>query len=845
LAAPMVGRTRQLGQLVQAFDTVVAAPAWRLVTVLGAAGVGKSRLVEEFLALAQRRASVLQGRCLEQGQATTYWPVAEVVRQAAGITESSSLDEVRARLVVLLGGDREAGLVAERIAAILGLAEAGAVAGELPWALGRLLETLARQQPVVVVLDDLQWAAPALLDLVEQVTNRASTAPVLLVGVARTELLDVRPQWPAASPGATSLLLEPLSRRDAGRLIDGLLGDGEGGAAVRAWVTDAAGGNPLFVQELVAMLIDDGVLVRRDGTWTASGDVAALEVPPTIMAVLAARLERLDPAERAVLQRASVVGEVFSPTAVAELVPAPARRHVASYLHRLSRKGLVRADRSMSGAGGAFRFRHLLVREAAYHAVPKQQRAELHEQYADWLAEATGERLAEYEEVVGYHLEQAYRYHRELGPPSDGGRALARRAAGHLAQAYRRAQDRGDVAAAAGLAGRAAALLPERDPHRLVLLPELGTALFWTGELGKAETVLGEAITLARAAGDRRVEHRARLEQLFIRLGNDASGVRPDQVRHEAEQTAAVLGALGDDHGLARAWYLIGQAHGQAGRFAAATRAQQLAIGHAERAGEPWLGAWLRYQLGFALVLGPLPRAEATAAVADLLAWARAGGYRSLEGGMLLSLGVLEAMAGRIDQARALFADGRDLLAGLGPLLEQAAIAIVSALTELTAGDPARAEPDLRAAYERLLGMGERGYCSTCAADLAETLYRLGRYEEASHFADQSRALAGPNDVTSQHAWRGVQAKLLARAGRHAAAEHLARAGAELAATTDDLWSQGRALLDLATVLQAAGRLREAAAAARLAARRFERKGIVPMAEQARRTATKLQPAHK
>jgi len=426
LDSPLVGRDRELGLLRQALERAVSERACHLFTVLGAAGVGKSRLVEEF-AEGLAGARVLRGRCLPYGEGITFFPVVEVLKQATGARDFEEPAVLQRKICEVVAGDEHGELICARLAHLLGLAEGEAVPEETSWAIRRFLEALARERPLVVVLDDVQWGEAAFLDLVEHVADWTRDAPILLVCVARPELLDVRPGWGGGKLNATSILLEPLPHDQCERLVANLLGAEELAQEVRERVLASAEGNPLFVEQMVQVLIDDGVLARKDGRWAAVGDLSSVRVPPTIQALLRARLDRLSAEERAAIQRASVVGRGFFRGAVLAMSPEPERAAVDAALTSLVRKDLARSTPSTLSGEDAFRFRHLLIRDAAYEGIPKELRAELHERFAGWLTQVAGSRVEEQEEILGYHLEQASRYRQELGPVDEAGRELGRR----------------------------------------------------------------------------------------------------------------------------------------------------------------------------------------------------------------------------------------------------------------------------------------------------------------------------------------------------------------------------------------------------------------------------------
>ena len=275
----------------------------------------------------------------------------------------------------------------------------------------------------MAVFDDIHWAEPGLLDLIEHVAEWTRDAPILLVCPARPELQDARPGW-GGQATATTLHLDPLSQDESNELIVGLLGRSDAPAAVTARVTEAAEGNPLFVEQMVAMLIDDDLIRPEADGWVVTGDLSNLTVPPTIAGLLQARLDRLTPEEQRVIERGAVEGRVFHWGSVTELSSDLAPGDVGQHLMALHRRDLIGPEQALFGGSEAFRFRHALIRDAAYERIPKRTRSELHERHARWLERVAGERLPEFEEVLAYHLEQAAALRSELGPLDDHGQEL-------------------------------------------------------------------------------------------------------------------------------------------------------------------------------------------------------------------------------------------------------------------------------------------------------------------------------------------------------------------------------------------------------------------------------------
>ncbi len=545
LNSPLVGRAQQIEGLSSAVAAAVADRTCHLVTVLGPAGVGKSRLVEDFVDGLGGRACVVRGRCLPYGESITYWPLAEIVRDLIGADEDRE-ESSREAIAARLADDPKAELIASVVADTVGLGgSAGTTSEEISWAVRRLFEALARDRPLVIVIDDLQWAEPTFLDLVEHVADLARDAPGVLVCMARPELLEARPGWGGGKLNAASVLLEPLGADESRELVDNLLGHASPSGEAAARIAAACEGNPLFAEELLAMLIDDGLLRYDDERWMLADELVELPVPPTIHALLAARLERLPQEERALLARVSVEGTVFHREVMRALAPEPLVPLVDRSLTALVRKDVIRPDRPSFADDDAFRFRHMLIRDAAYRSLPKETRAELHERFAHWLEGVAGSRLIEFEEILGYHLEQSYRCLAELGPLDSHGEALGARGSERLEAAGRRALARGDLRAAARLLQRAIALVPGDSVRRGVLLPDLAATLTEAGRLAEASDVLDEASRQATDAGDDTAAARVLVRREFLRLqlGEAAGG----EAAAVVERVTPVFSAAGDE----------------------------------------------------------------------------------------------------------------------------------------------------------------------------------------------------------------------------------------------------------------------------------------------------------
>jgi class 3 adenylate cyclase/tetratricopeptide (TPR) repeat protein len=824
-----VGRTRELELLDASFERSVTGPACELVTVLGAAGVGKSRLAEEFAIGLGERARVIGGRCLAYGEGITFWPVAELVKDACGIG-GDPREVAKEKMLGALRGADDADAIVDGLAAVTGFGTTSATMRETFWAVRRFLEVLARGRPLVVLFDDLHWAEPAFLDLVEYLAGWCRDAPILLLCLSRPEVLDLRPGWASTEPGAETISLAPLTQPESEELIADLLGASPLDAADSARIVEAAEGNPLFVEEMLRMLEDDGLLRRDGGGWRVEGDLSRVAVPATIQALLAARLDRLGPDEQAVLGTAAVIGKEFWWGAVTDLSPEDARAGVGGRLQMLVRKGLIAPERSTLAGEDAFRFHHILIQDASYQALPKERRAELHERFAGWIEGHAGDRTLEFEEVVGYHLEQAHHYRTELGMTGAETDRVGARAAERLSRAGRRALARGDVDAAVSLLERACALHGENVRARAALLPDLSEALMEAGELGRADDVLTEAIRNAEIVGDRGLLGHAMMVRLLLMESTDPKR-RAEIALPELERVIPVFEQLGDDLGLARAWRLKADMHWTRARYAEAGAALERAIEHASAAGSRWEEAELLGQYAGAGLYGPEPVPAVVTRCETILA--RGKGERLVDARALRSLAALRAMESRFDEARELAARAAAILQDLGLWLRAWFVSETRGFVERLAGDLPAAERELREGYEGIAKLEEQGYLSTVAALLAHVLIAQGREFDAEPFLAEAATVAADDDVTTHILVRAGRGRVAASRGELPEAVARCREAVALAETTDDLNMHGDVLLDLAHVLAAAGNAEGAATAAAQALALFEAKGNVVQAAAA------------
>ena len=764
LDAPMVGRERELKLLTDAFDRSVAERTSQLVTLLGAAGVGKSRLVHEFRQQLEGRATFLVGRCLSYGEGITYWPLADALRAPAAVDDDNSVESWRTGLMALIAGQPQAEAIVEQVMGLLGVGEA-AGSSEAFWAVRRLLEGMAQARPLVVVIDDVHWATPTFLDLVEHLAGWTRDAPILLVCVARPELLEARPGWGTGKMKATTVALESLDAESIDQLLAQLVGSAEVGADLQRRIAAAAEGNPLFVEELVAMLAERGELGQDGDATRWLTDPRELEVPATIEALMAARLDQLPGEERAVLGRASVVGKQFGAGEVAYLSGEAGSASVRAPLMAMVRRDLLRPDPDamlpMGAEDEAFSFRHQLIRDGTYAGMSKAERARLHERYAHWLEELPAERLRQLDEVVGYHLEQAHMLSTALGN-EPAGSETARRAASHLGAAGLRAVERQDFAAAANLLARAATLLPAADPQRIAFLPQLANALETLGRFDEGDAVLRQAIDATQDGSD----PTARVRALLGRAGlAGLKGATVAERMPDIDEALAIAQATGDMGQLASVKRMLAELAMDAGRLTDARHELELAIAAAHQSGDTNREGGARGMLAWVAWAATGPIAEIRRIQSESIAFAREHGRRGMEAITLRSQAVDSARGGRIPEARKLMADCLAIIEDIGAPIDKAASSMEQAHIEFLAGEPVKRERVLRAGYEELSAMGVRGFLSTIAADLADALLDLGRLDEAGAMCAVAEEAGAADDVMTQVGVRLARGRLAAARG--------------------------------------------------------------------------------
>ncbi|HKE81260.1 MAG TPA: BTAD domain-containing putative transcriptional regulator [Solirubrobacteraceae bacterium] len=787
LDRPLVGREPELERLREAFARVEAARAARLLAVVGEPGIGKSRLVAELDAVVGARGTVLIGRCPAYGRGMTYAPLRAVVEEARG---DRSIDELGAALGVPPSAARQ-------VAVAVGLRE-GRVGEDTGWAFLRVIEGLARSRPLVLVVDDAHLAEPALLEMLGDVAARLRGAPALIVWVARRDALDERhPGW--AERVDELLELGPLSPAAAATLVEEI-DEGRLEPAQRERIAAAAGGNPLFLEQLVAYLEE------RDAPSEA--------LPPALHALLASRLDRLEAAERSVLALGAVVGDAFETREVSALAEGMSRVELERACERLVMRDLLE-----QGDDGPLRFRHGLVREAAYASLAKTARARLHERHAASL-ERLGADLPEADARIGLHLEAACRYERDIAGAIPA--ALASAAGERLADAAFVARTRGDLPGEIGFLERAVAVLGPDRAERAELMPTLSAALIEAGDSARAEEFARQAVAASIALALPGAEARAAIERERVRLYRNPESFDVRAAMAVVDHSSRVLRARGDALGQVRVDYLMADLTWLLGDAVATYSHSKRMLDHARRAHSGVDIATALLFMTWCLVQGPCPVPESIDRF-DALG-AEGSDLRAVE---LTAMGCragLVAMTGRYEDAGAAMAD---TLAGLAEMQLSAIsvyMAFLACVVALLAGDPGAAERILRDARTLVVDPEDRWYLSMIDADLTHVLLAQGRVSDA--VATIAEMDARPISCDAEWVIRRHIARALvaARAGTPEAGLEDADAAVAGADRTGLIVTRAEAHRARAEVLAAIGHTEEAARAARRALRLYEAK---------------------
>jgi hypothetical protein len=755
--------------------------------------------------------------------------VVEAVGQAAGLTGTETADEALEKIVGAIADDEHAARIGRQLAQLLGLEIGEAAPEETLWAIRRFLEGLGRQQPVAFVIDDVQWAEPTMLDLIEYLADWAVDTPLLIACMARLELLDARPSWGGGKLNATSINLEPLTADETGSLVANLLDTIDTiDPAVRKHVVAASEGHPLFAEEMLAMLVDDGRVERRGTSWVAVGDLGDVVVPPTTSALLAARIDRLTHDERSTLERASIMGQLFYRDALDRLSDGDASVELASLIH----KQFVRPEHSDVPGIDALAFRHLMIRDTAYEGTPKSQRADLHERFASWLEGAAPEQ----EELIGYHLEQTHHYVEEPGGDPDRARSLADDAARHLRSAGRRALDRNDIPGAVGLLSRATASMSRDDPEIVPALIDLGIVLTEAGELDESSATLDRAVAIGEERFGGPIAARARVVRWHQSFWTRWGVLDADDVERRIPSELALFERTSDVLGQAWAWTTLGALSWSRCRAADTRIAWRRGVDLFRQAGECHMADDYLTWLVSVVTWGPDPCAEALEEIDRLRAEAEGSIFVEAEIGS--DSATLLWMTGEFEEGRRVSRAGHLARAELGRRVADAHSAQLLGWLELMAGNADEAEAILGAAARELRELGSSSF-QLLESMHAHALYALGRYDDAAFVATDGWDDT-VRDVATNVLSLGARAMVAARRGAFERAEDLARRGLALIDEGDFLNDQADARIWLAEVLELAGRISEAADATRDALDRYRRKGNVTQSATAEARLARL-----
>jgi class 3 adenylate cyclase/tetratricopeptide (TPR) repeat protein len=752
--APFVGREAELELLENTWDRALRNKRAHMFTVYGEPGVGKSRLSAEFSASLEG-ATVLKGRALPYGEGITYWPLAEMVKAAAGISDDDPVAEAIQKLRDCCEDEAVADLLA-LASGVLAAVEAERSQQEIAWAAREFVEQLAAVQPLVMIFEDIHWAEEPLLELIEHLATWVREAPLLLFCLARPELLDVRPGWGGGRVRATAIELEPLVPAESEELVDALLEDGALDPELRAAVLEKTEGNPLFVEETVRMLAESG------------GDSVPERIPDSLQALIAARIDRLPPAEKSLIQRAAVVGRVFWAGALASLARDLDGADVSRLLDDLLLRDLVLPEvRSSISGERAYRFKHVLIREVAYSGLSKSVRAEQHERFAEWLQERAPEELLE---IRAYHLDHAAQLIAELDGAAP--QELASEAAAALEEAGRRALAREANRSARKLLLRALELEPTlerrfqaaRAAWRLSDLPALSREM-----RGVAEE--------AAAAGDRQIEGKALTALAEVALLREGNAGRAEEL---AERAIAVLDPdLRFDALRVRA--TIAWWHGA---LSDQERYAKEALELARRLARKDLEAKATQELAKAYHAA-MKLDEAAEMVDRALELAEESGSVVARAGALDVSGHFHMHRKEFDEAKAAFSQARDLYAEIGDAWMLGRMLNELSWVAMERGDFDEAEPYLREAMRVLKPLEDRGTLCESQRGLAQVLIAKGRLEEAERLALEAIETVGSGDVSSRATTTMTLGRVRAAQGRDEEAEQLLREAVAVAEPTE------------------------------------------------------------
>ncbi len=728
---PFIGRDFELKALRALFDEAVSANEARMASVVGSPGVGKTRLARELGAAVSDEADVFDLHCERAGTAT-FAPIVDLLQHVACIDDGDTPEQITAALEALVSRVHDAARVVDLLGGFVGTAFPRSTEDAF-FGIRRLLEILAGRRPLVVLIDDIQWAEPLLLDLLDHLAEWVRAAPILIVALARPELREIRPAMTESGRCVTlAISLEGLDAQATEQLATELLGGSGLPRALIDKLPSSTDGNPLFVRELVRMLVDDGVVTRNGERWELAVDLDAVEVPPTIQSLLATRVERLPIPERRVLELASVVGPEFPRGALAVLMTEADRVGLDATIERLRRKEQIEPTGAYWGNEPIIRFHHVLIRDAVYRRLLKGARADLHLRVGDWMEQTAAGLVGEFDVTIAFHFEQAYLYRRQLGDIDDVMVAAGRKAADLLGVAAERALERDDLAAAAaaGLSRRAIECLADEAAPLADLLILACEASLSSGDLANGRALVKRLSGTAH--GDARLDAWATCFEAQLAVLTDPAGLQ--RAADEADSAAHALGPLGDSAGLAKARIVRAGALARLGRVGACETELDLALTAARDADDRRRITAVLSAAPVAALWGPSPVARAGGRCLDVVRLSRiTADSPAVEATSMRCQAVLEALRGRFDTSRSLLDGARVTGEELGLRHGLLETSLYAGIVELLAGDAVAAEPYLRDAFGGLGQLGIGADAGQAAAYLARSLLQQGRLDEPTN----------------------------------------------------------------------------------------------------------------
>ena len=782
LTSPFIGREPELELLENTWSRALRDRRAHLVTIYGQPGIGKSRLAREFVADIGG-ATVLAGRCLPYGEAITFAPLAEMLKAAAGIADDDTADKATAKLRTCCADDA----VADLLGVACGFLEtfSGTRSDqEIAWAAHEWATTLANVQPLVLCFEDIHWAEEPLLDLISHLSERVRGVPLLIVCLSRPELLESRRSWGGGRLRSVAIELEPLAPRASERLLDALAG-GDLATDERHAVLDRAEGNPLFVEETVRML-HEGASERMNG-----------RIPETVQALIAARIDRLPPGGKAVVQRGAVIGRVFGAGAINALTDDETA--VEAALDELVARELLSPEGGSSTSGErAYRFQHILIRDVAYASLSKDARAELHRRFADWLYQQGG---AEELEIRAHHLDRATAFLTELDgavPPE-----LVQETAASLQAAGERALARHDDRIGRRLLVRAVALEPTLERRF-----QAGVAAWRLGDLPAVSLEMERVASEAAAVGDNEIEGNALTalaEMTLNRLGDIP------RAKELAERGLLLLGP----NSRFRCLMVCGAIARWQGAREEHERYVQEALELAQRLDRADLEAQATRTLAETYST-QLRYAEARALAAHALQLAEQSGSVHARALALAENGHLHLCLGDLNEAAVALEEALGLYVDMGASLDRGRTLMRLAEVAVHRGEYTNAKELLRESIRVLKPIEDRGTLCESQRTLADVLTEQGELDEAERLALEAMETVGPHDVSSQASTRTSLAFVRVAQGREDEAEALMREAWARIEGTGYLALEAAILGELDQLLRARGLL-DNAVTARLA----------------------------